>query len=328
MNLIDKVSNKIASKSAYYALLREFFFEFKMLHLYNGSFKMKKDKKKLEARIIIGSHGIEKGLSYSTPKNHFGIPKIEFLLDNLLYYKKKYNDENFIIEQAGPIKEYINYHNNSAKEIQGIINRYNQLIKNINSPVVIDSGTVKIQKENIINAVNIDYQKFVKARHSYRSFSQDPVDVSEIEKALEIAQMTPSACNRQPWKVYLFKGDKKNELLKLQQGSMGFYEEIDKAILITVDYRNFFLSELHQAYVDGGLYAMNLLHALHSLELGTIPLTAGGFTKLKKKVLFEKWNIPMNEVPIMIIGVGYIKEITNVAVSKRNNYKDVLQIIE
>ena len=42
--------------------------------------------------------------------------------------------------------------------------------------------------------------------------------------------------------------------------------------------------EVHQAYVDGGLYAMNLINALHSLGIGTIPLSvAFGYDKLDNK---------------------------------------------
>lgn len=62
---------------------------------------------------------------------------------------------------------------------------------------------------------------------------------------------------------------------------------------------------------------MNLINALHSLGLGTIPLSCG-FThdKLKKLVDFD---IPQNEVPIVIIGVGNLLENFNVAISKRKD---------
>lgn len=328
MKLLGLLSKKLASKSYVYALLKELCFEFKMLHQYNGAFQMKNDKKKMEARIIIGSHGIEKGLSFSEPKACFGIPKIEYLLDLLLDYKKRYKDNSFINAQVGPISKYIEFHVNGKEKILNIINKYNQLTENDNASLIgIAAGTMEIKKENVMNDIKIDYMKFIKARHSYRSFSSEPVDLDRLYHALEIAQFAPSACNRQPWDVYIFQGDSKNELLKLQQGCLGFLEEIDKAILITVDYRNFFLNELHQAYVDGGLYAMSLINALHSLGLGTIPLTTGSFTKHKKEKLLKKWNIPKSGIPIMIIGVGNIKEAVRVAVSQRNDFKKSMHIV-
>lgn len=327
MNILHKIVNRIRSKSGFYALLEDMFFEFKMLRKYNGHFNMKRDKKKLEARIIIGSHGIEKGLSFSIPKKAFGIPKIEYLLNNLLYYKRYFKDNNFIIEHLAPIQKYIQFNSDSINKIQNIIEKFNRLIENVDLPNSLNGGIVNVERSEILNSVNIDYAKFVKARHSFRSFSRIPVEMSKINAALEIAQMAPSACNRQTWEIYIFQGIQKNELLELQQGCNGFGEEIDIAILITVDYRKYFITELHQPYVDGGLYAMCLIHALHSVGLGTIPLTMSGFTMNKKKILLEKWQIPLSEIPILIIGVGNIKESVNVAVSHRIDFKKILHII-
>lgn len=328
MNLLHKIVNRIRSKSGFYALLEDIFFEFQMLHKYNGQFNMKQDKKKLEARIIIGSHGIEKGLSFSIPKKAFGIPKIEYLLDNLLYYKENFNDSNFIAQQVAPVLKYIEFNSENSNDIQNIVNKYNRLTEGIELPRSPGAGVIKIGKDEILDAVNIDYSKFVKARHSFRSFSQIPVEMEKINTAMGIAQMAPSSCNRQTWENYIFQNKPKNELLELQQGCKGFSQEIDIAILITVDYRNYFLTELHQAYVDGGLYSMCLINALHSVGLGTIPLTTSGFTMYKKKILLEKWHIQLSEIPIMIIGVGNIKESVDVAVSQRNNFRDSLHILK
>ena len=75
--------------------------------------------------------------------------------------------------------------------------------------------------------------------------------------------------------------------------------------------------EVHQAYVDGGLYAMNLINALHSLGIGTIPLSvAFGYDKLDN---LSQFDIPRNEIPIVIIGAGYILDNFNVAVSSRKS---------
>ena len=89
---------------------------------------------------------------------------------------------------------------------------------------------------------------------------------------MELAQRTPSACNRQGWKTHVFLGDKSVELVKWQGGARGFENEIKGAILVTANLKAFLFYEVHQAYIDGGLYAMNLVNALQYSGFGSIPL--------------------------------------------------------
>lgn len=44
---------------------------------------------------------------------------------------------------------------------------------------------------------SMDYQDFAKSRHSIRHFSEAPVELGKVMSAVELAQLTPSSCNRQ-----------------------------------------------------------------------------------------------------------------------------------
>ena len=114
-----------------------------------------------------------------------------------------------------------------------------------------------------------------------------------------------------------FREDKSIDLVKWQGGSHGFEDEIKCAILVTANLKAFLNHEVHQAYIDGGLYAMNLINALHSLGVGTIPLSCGFMEKQISQL--SKFDIPENEVPIVIIGVGNYLDCFNVAVSERKD---------
>jgi hypothetical protein len=63
------------------------------------------------------------------------------------------------------------------------------------------------------------------ARRSLRDFDANRTVPSEIiEWAVNMAQMSPSACNRQPCKVYeLLSEEKKRAALKFQNGNLGFW---------------------------------------------------------------------------------------------------------
>lgn len=50
------------------------------------------------------------------------------------------------------------------------------------------------------------YNKFVelvKTRQSCREFNDQPVDKNEVMEIAELAMLSPSACNSQPWKMYV-----------------------------------------------------------------------------------------------------------------------------
>ena len=138
-----------------------------------------------------------------------------------------------------------------------------------------------------------------------------------VGEAIKLAQYTPSACNRQGWKTHVYKGTQSVDLVKWQGGSHGFEEECRNTILVTANLKAFLWHETHQAYIDGGLYAMNLINALHSLGLGCIPLSCG--FEYPKLYQLKNFNIPENEVPIVIIAFGNLQDKFNVAVSTRKS---------
>ena len=84
--------------------------------------------------------------------------------------------------------------------------------------------------------------------------------------------------------------------------------------------RGFLYYEPFQQYVDGGMYAMNLVNAFHSLGLGTIPLSCG-FVHSKLARL-KRFGIPEQESPILIIGIGNLEDKVKVAVSTRKNISE------
>ncbi len=47
-----------------------------------------------------------------------------------------------------------------------------------------------------------DFLELVTNRQSTRGFSDKKVEKEKLEKIAEIARLTPSACNSQPWKMY------------------------------------------------------------------------------------------------------------------------------
>ena len=166
-------------------------------------------------------------------------------------------------------------------------------------------GTISFIPLTEENVQQLGYKEFVQNRHSMRRFADRPLDIGQVKKAIELAQYTPSACNRQGWKARIIEDKVLLEnLLENQNGNEGFGQEFDKLIFVTADIRCFNQErELFQAYIDGGMYAQSILNALHYYHIASVPLSAS-LTEAQEKNVRRLLDLHRAEVPIMFIGIG------------------------
>lgn len=302
------------------AFIKEAFHFWRLTVKYNASNHTDRDLQKMQYTLLRENHTIEKGMSMRNPRKGFGQEKVNNLLVRLNRYVDLYADQDieFLNYPLSTIKGYIDYTRASGVGIPKIEKDFAQLMTRVRKTTIeTHAGIAIINKDEIIQTCNSSFESLLHSRHSIRYFSEEPVSKELIEKALTLAQRTPSACNRQGWLTHVFTGDYSVKLIKWQGGSRGFEDEIRCSILVTANLKAFLSYEVHQAYVDGGLYAMNLINALHSLGLGTIPLSCGFYRERLKGL--KHFDIPENEVPILIIGVGHLQPTFNVAVSERKD---------
>jgi nitroreductase len=310
-----------------YLAIQALFSEYAVIVKHMGSaHNLYEDQDKLKARIIMNAHSIEKGLSLKNIKLGYGKEKIILLMKDLKHYYKLFNDENLVVFCTTIIESYLAHNKKHGVEDIEIHDAYiemnNVLTKNKADSGHLIGGFFKTSREKIHQNGKIDYYNFVRNRHSIRNFTGNAVNIEVLNKAFEIAEYTPSACNRQPWGNHVFLDKHKIEqILNFQTGARQFKDDITCVILITARYSSFFGSEHHQPYVNGGLYAMNLIFALHSLGLGTTPLNMG-FSPKKLKGLKAICDITDDEAPIVLIGVGEIAEELSIATSSRFKFNE------
>lgn len=304
--------------------LQEFFLKesysfFKKTSLYNASVDTDDDIEKMQYTILRENHVIEKGMSMRNPRKGFGQEKVISLLHRLKKYYRSYGNKDlgFLQYPLSTIKNYIEYTENSGVQIDDIKSKFKEIVKLTRLEITSHAGIVKVYKNDLHNQCNADYESILKSRHSIRYYSEEPVSKEKIIKALQLAQCTPSACNRQGWKTHVFQGEESVRLMRWQGGCNGFEDELKNSILVTANLKAFLSYEVYQCYIDGGLYSMNLINALHSLGLGCIPLSCG-FYENKLRGL-KAFGIPEHEVPIVIVAFGNLKEDFNVAVSTRKD---------
>lgn len=307
MTLLGRIKNGLRVRLSFRREARSFL---RLNRLYNASSASERDAVKMQYLIRREAHTLEKGLSLRTPRKGFGREKAAHLLGRVDAYADRFGRDAFLDGPLGTLMRYVAYTEASGVPLPDLRARLEAY-----GAVMGDEAVVEVTADEVLAGAKGDFDALTASRHSIRYFTADPVPRPLIDEALAIASRTPSACNRQAWRTHLYRGERCHALLRWQGGCRGFEDEVGTCLLVTADRRAFLYYETHQPYVDGGMYAMNLLNALHFKGLGTIPLSCG-FEAEKLRGLRD-FGVGESEVPVLIIGLGCLEPRFRVAASAR-----------
>ncbi|TYP69129.1 nitroreductase family protein [Paenibacillus methanolicus] len=311
------------------SLLVNYWYDMRAFYRFSFETNRVKTKRHDEGNLIFYYHKIEKGLSLPKPRVGFAKQHVLYLFDELEAYRQKYGWDNVSKVTLNTLDSYVEFNRAHDFEMPEMTGRL-QALKNTLSKEVNETtgGGVREITRDDLEKSKINFKEFVFSRYSIRNFKPGEVSIELIQEAISIAQKTPSVCNRQSAKVYVFCGDEiKKNVLKYQNGNAGFGGTADKILIVSMDMRDFRgVIERNQYFIDGGMYAMSLIYALHSLGVGTCPLnlsiTHDIETGLKKTA-----QIPDSEKLIMMIAVGHVPDNLKVAYSHRREASEVMKVI-
>ena len=160
------------------------------------------------------------------------------------------------------------------------------------------SGPPPVAYENL--------QQLAIRRRSVRWYLGTPVPRELIDKALDVAAQSPSACNRQPFEFRIFdEPEPLRKVLAVPQGTGGFGQQIPAAAVIVGRLRAFATErDRHLIYIDGGLAAMSFVLALESLGLSSVCINWADLAPQEKEMSRLLQLAPDDRV-VMLIGFGY-----------------------
>jgi|SRR5690606_14535556 len=274
----------------------------------------------LLGRIIREYHVIEKGLTMPECRMGFGKEVLMVLIENCLRYIQWFGYDNEQLKHAiSVVLEYEMFHSTHNFVLDSDLQRAIDQMK-FASKHSIFSKQKELTSTDYFSAVEAPFPKFAESRSSVRNYSEEEIPINIIEDAIEIARSTPSACNRQCWRTYLFTDKVRiKEILNVQGGNRGFGHLADKLIVVAAEVSVFTgPGERNQPFVDGGMYAMNLLYSLHYKKIAACILNCSN-TIEKDKKLRELCGIRESEVFIAMVACGKAPDNIKVAVSKRHN---------
>ena len=280
----------------------------------------------LESDIIRRYHVIEKGLAMPNFRPRFGAQVVRQLASHLHQWRSLCGDapsslNNQIITAHSVLDAYVSRHKELNIDISDILGDYSP--DSIGCASEHQGGVIPVPR--IETEAATAFESVVRARTSVRDFQTDRVPApSLIEEAVSLAISSPSVCNRQTWRVHAFEGERAQEILELQNGNRGFGHTIPTVLITTCDMRYFEGQiERYQAWIDGGMFSMTLLLALHAKGLGTVALN-WSVVNARDEALRKVAKIPPYERIVMLIGCGYTSEEAVVARSLRRPTSDFI----
>lgn len=283
-----------------------------------------RDGVQLAALMDIDTHRIEKGLSMPETRPGFGRDVVRRLAGMILVYRERGLDPEPSERAASALRAYLRFH-----EERGLMEPWMADLEDPSTPrapvsAELQCGIDVVSRSDVASSIPDGMDQFFISRRSVRHFAAGKVTDDEVTHSIALAIRTPSVCNRQSWRVHDFASDETvADVLALQNGNRGFGQEIARVLVITTDLRAFTKpGERFQCWIDGGMFAMSLVYALHSLGLGTCTLNCSHEWRHDKK-LHEAADIPPNEAVIMMIGVGRLPETYKAARSPRRSPDDI-----
>lgn len=168
-------------------------------------------------------------------------------------------------------------------------------------------------------------QDIALARRSTRNFTSQAVDREQVLTATRIAQLSPSACNRQPWKLHLYSDpDQIRKMLALQNGNRGFGHTVPLLAVLTCDLASFFdATERIEPALDGGLFLMSFQLALTAQGLSSCCLNWCVHPDVDARG-HAIGNIPDSEKMLTYLAIGHAGPEAVVPLSARRPMDDVL----
>lgn len=299
------------------------------LFRYVGHQRFRSGRGQLELRMMLRYHTIEKGLSFRDIRPGFGREPVKESIQLLREYHQKYGTSVVCLYTAQSLQAYLDVHQSVGYDLGDLRSQIESAIEPHLGPdaQVSDEGfggAITLERERLLAESRGNFASLMKSRYSVRDFSEEPVSLELIEKAIEIAMKTPSVCNRQGWGLHIFADPKRVlEVLGCQNGNRGFTHQINKVAVVTSDLRIFVGDgERNQAYIDGGLFSMSFGLALHSLGVATCMLNCSlgpaGDRKLRQAA-----GIPDHEVIIMMIAMGHYPERLKVCAAARKPWRSI-----
>lgn len=304
-NKIIRITHKFKLSSVYYLLISNAF-KGEQKRVLCGISQYYKD---VDAPFLLrrNTHRLEKGLIMQPRRNVFAE---SYILETVkafdVYSTSLEPDRNLITWSHNILKSYF-----SVVDITNIIeeskNIFDHSLEKAN--IALDNSISVPFKRGDSQTSNVSYDDLLKLslrRRSIRWFQNKTVERDLIDAAIRVSLLSPSACNRQPFRYQIFDEPSiVKSVINIPGGTAG-WSHSPPAVVALIGQLNAFSEERdkHVIYIDSCLSAMSFMYALETLGLGSCAINFPDIPSYHKKIQSVA-NLQSFETTIMLIALGY-----------------------
>lgn len=318
------------------AMLRYFLYD--MRHTYRAMFwpTAHTERRMLSAELLFQYHKLEKGLVMPGPRRLFGVEPamaVMALLRRWIAAGHARTDPVYLgaLETLHAYRERLVAHALDPRGsvlpiVERVLRDMPERAAELATPRPLPPA--RAAQAGTAHAGYESFAQLAEGRRSVRDFLPEAIDAEIVAQAVAAAQLAPSACNRQPCRVFVVSDpERKRELLSFQNGNRGFGHLIPHVAIVTADEEGFFdASERHEPYIDGGLFAMSFILALRDLGVSSCCLNWCVPPENDRQV-HRRFALPASQRIVMLIGFGKAAEDVLVPRSPRRARDDVLHFL-
>lgn len=317
-----------------YAAVRNYLYDLRRFRAHSSSVNPQSSAAAIAARIVKQYHRIEKGLALPEPRPGFAQDTVRELIALVPAREAAEGPSLATRGSRDALAAYVAWHDRIGAALPADLSDRLTAFLAAAPPgdaavgIAPQGGTVTLTRAEIAAATDFDYPRFAATRYSVRQFTGAPVDRAEIAAAVDVALKAPRVCNRESRRVHAgFDPEVRARMLSFQNGNRGFGHLAGAVLIVTSDLRHFTdLGERNQCWVDGGIFAMALAHALHARRLGTCMLNWSA-PFWRDRDMRAALGIPDHEAVVTMMAVGHLPETMELALSARPPVADILSEI-
>lgn len=173
--------------------------------------------------------------------------------------------------------------------------------------------------------ISIDQlHKLAQYRRSCRWYLQKSIPRDIIDKALEVAMLSPSACNRQPFRCMIFDNQASaSSVGSIPMGTQGFSQNFP-AIAVFIGQLDAFPHDRdrHVIYIDSALAAMAFQYALEVQGVSSCCINWPDIEE-REKLMEKRLGLAKHERPIFSISFGYADPVGQVPYSQKKSLDEI-----
>jgi nitroreductase len=286
------------------------------------------DSVALSSWLVSAFHGVEKGLTMETAKEGFALRKIPPMMAAIRELERTGHASYATRGARGCLQAYVRFNDTHGLKIP---DQYEADVRDFVAQMEEETypgGAIALSRAQIEAATDFDYDAFSQTRCSLRQYTGAPVDPKQLENAVRQAIKSPRSCNREMRRLrVVYDPEMRDHLLSFHSGNRGFGHKLGAVLVISVDLREFdMVGERNQGWIDGGIFAMSLVMALHANRLGSCMLNWSQDCD-QDRHLRQAFDIPDHEAIVTFLGVGQMPETFEVAASPSPNVSDVMSLL-